>query len=104
MVSKKRPDYVQNGAGLSSEKADENHVVIPLESKVTATVTVEDEVSPSRLKKAIGKRVEVLAFGISYVGKLTKLDAKNGLIRIEDKDDYVVLEIERVEDFKVLRR
>lgn len=65
---------------------------------------MEDEVSPTRLKAALGKRVEVLAFGVAYAGKLKKVDTKNGLIRIEDKDDYVVLEIERIEDFHVLRR
>lgn len=63
-----------------------------------------DEVSPSRLKAVVGKKVEVLAFGVSYVGKLAKVDAKNGLIRIEDEDDYVVLEIERIENFRVVAR
>jgi len=63
-----------------------------------------DEISPSRLKAAVTKRVEVLAFGISYVGTLKVVDAKNGLIRIVDKDDYVVLEIERIETFRILSR
>jgi len=61
-----------------------------------------DEVSPSQLKAALGKRVEVLAFGMVYAGTLKKVDTKNGLIRVEDKDDYVVLEIERVESFRVV--
>ncbi len=65
---------------------------------------MEDEVSLSKLKVAVGKRVEVLAFGMSYVGTLKNIDHKNGLIRVEDKEDYVVLEIERIENFRVLRR
>lgn len=65
---------------------------------------MEDEVSLPKLKSAVGKRVEVLAFGMSYVGILKRMDAKNGLIRVEDKKDYVVLEIERIENFRVLRR
>lgn len=62
-----------------------------------------DEVTPEQLRAAKGKKVEVLAFGIAYVGVLEKIDHKEGTIRIEDKEDYVVLEIERIEDFKVLR-
>jgi hypothetical protein len=63
-----------------------------------------EEVTPSRLRAVLGKRVEVLAFGISYVGILAKVDAKNGVIRIEDKKDYVILELERIENFQVLAR
>lgn len=65
---------------------------------------MEDVVSLPKLKSAVGKRVEVLAFGMAYVGILKKVDTKNGLIRVEDKEDYVVLEIERIENFRVLRR
>ena len=65
---------------------------------------MEDEVSLPKLKSAVGKRVEVMAFAMSYVGTLKKVDPKNGLIRVEDKNDYVVLEIERIENFRVLRR
>ena len=63
-----------------------------------------EEVNPSDLKKNLGKKVEVLAFGIAYVGILKKVDPRAGTIRIEDKEDYVVLEIERIESFKVLGR
>lgn len=68
------------------------------------TKKMETEVSSKSLKAAMGRKVEVLAFGVSYVGQLKKVDIKNGTVRIEDKDDYVVLEIERIEDFRLLRR
>ncbi len=64
---------------------------------------IEDEVTPQRLRAALRKKVEVLAFGVAYVGWLKKVDFDEGIIRIEDKKDYVVLEIERIESFKVLR-
>ena len=65
---------------------------------------VNEEVSVAKLKKAIGKKVEIVAFGITYEGTLKNIDVKNGVMRIEDKEDYVVLEIERVELFRLLRR
>lgn len=65
---------------------------------------MHDEVSASQLKQAVGKKVEVLAFGITYVGILKKVDDHGGTIRIEDKGDYAVLEIERIEAFKIIGR
>ena len=61
------------------------------------------EITPAKLKKSLGKKVEVIAFGISYVGRLKKLDFKAGFLRVEDGKDYVVLEIERIESFRLLR-
>ena len=65
---------------------------------------MSEEISSTFLKKAIGKKVEVLAFGIIYVGILKKVDRHSGLIRVEDKKDYVVLEIERIQSFKIFPR
>lgn len=65
---------------------------------------MEEELSLEKLKASLGKKVEVLAFGISYVGQLKAVDLHSGTIRIEDKEDYVVLEIERIESFRLLRR
>ncbi len=62
---------------------------------------MESETDLREIKKALGKKVEVLAFGIFYVGTLTKIDSKVGTIRVEDKEDYVVLEIERIESFRI---
>lgn len=64
---------------------------------------MQDEVTASKLKIARGKKVEVLAFGVSYVGKLTKVDSKSGLVRVEDGEDYVLLEIERIDRFRIVR-
>ena len=59
-------------------------------------------VSFKKIKEALGKKVEVLAFGVSYVGTLKKINSKVGTIRLEDKNDYVILEMERIESFKIL--
>ncbi len=64
---------------------------------------MKDEVSPAKIKAALGKKVEALAFNLSYVGLLKKVDLKEGIVRIEDKKDYVILEIERITSFRVLR-
>lgn len=76
----------------------------PRLSPLSAGRTVQDEVTAAKLKKAVGKKVEVHAFGVSYVGTLKKVDARSGEIRVEDGEDYVVLEIERVDHFRLLRR
>ena len=63
---------------------------------------MEGEITPEGLKAAVGKKVEVLAFGMAYAGILKRVDLEPGTIQINDKRDYVVLEIERIESFKVL--
>jgi hypothetical protein len=64
---------------------------------------VQDEVTAAKLKKAIGEKVEIHAFGISYVGILKKMNARTGEVWIEDREDYVILEIERIDHFRILR-
>lgn len=59
-----------------------------------------NEAQPEKLSALLGKRIEVFAFGISYTGLLKSVDAQAGIIRIEDGNDYVVLEIERIEGFR----
>lgn len=66
--------------------------------------SVTDSDLSEELEKALGKKVEVLAFGVAYVGKIKKVDLELGTIVIEDKNDSAVLEIERIEDFKILNR
>ncbi|GEM_PF-1418900 len=61
------------------------------------------EISNKQLKAALGKKVDVLAFGISYVGILKKVSIDKGVIQIQDGKDFVVLEVERIESFKTLR-
>ena len=68
------------------------------------TTPKNTEISIKQLKAALGKKVDVLAFGISYVGTLKKVDLDSGVICITEGDDYVILEVERIESFKTLRR
>ena len=60
------------------------------------------EVDLQKIQEALGKRVEILAFGIAYTGFLKKMDIETGTVQIRDKGDYAVLEIERIESFQVL--
>lgn len=52
--------------------------------------------------EAKGKRVEVFAFGITYVGTLKSIDAENGFISVSDGEDTAILELERIENFNVI--
>ncbi len=54
------------------------------------------------LLAAKGKKVEILAFGITYIGKLTSVDPENGIVTVSDNEDAVTLELERVEYFNVV--
>ncbi|MBI2092068.1 MAG: hypothetical protein HYY43_02380 [Deltaproteobacteria bacterium] len=54
------------------------------------------------LLAAKGKRVEVFAFGITYIGKLTSVDTENGFISVTDGEDTAMLELERIEQFSLL--
>ncbi|MFH1829868.1 MAG: hypothetical protein ABH871_03725 [Pseudomonadota bacterium] len=49
-----------------------------------------------------GKRVEIIAFGIVYTGKLESVDPDNGTLTIVDDEDKAMLEIERVESLSIL--
>lgn len=51
------------------------------------------------LMAAVGKKVEVFAFGITYIGELKSVDPDNGFIIISDGIDTVQLELERIESF-----
>lgn len=57
--------------------------------------------SITRLQDLEGRWVEIIAFGISYLGNLRDVDYDKGTLRLEDGDDFVVLEIERVESFSL---
>ena len=49
-----------------------------------------------------GKRVEIIAFGIVYTGKLEKVDADDGNITIIEGENSATIEIERIESLSVL--
>ncbi len=57
--------------------------------------------SITRLKDLEGRRVEIIAFGISYLGILKNVDYDKGTLRLEDGEDFAILEIERVESFSL---
>lgn len=54
------------------------------------------------LLEAKGKRVEVFAFGITYIGNLTSVDVENGFVSVTDGEDTAMLELERVEHFNIV--
>lgn len=54
------------------------------------------------LVKAKGKLVEIIAFGISYVGTLKELDVDDGYAIISDGDDEAMLELERIESVTII--
>ncbi len=60
--------------------------------------------SITRLKDFVGKRVEIIAFGISYMGILEEVDYDQGTLKIVDGEDFAILEIERVESFSILEK
>ncbi len=60
------------------------------------------EVTLRLLRSALARRVEVVAFGLAYRGRLKKVSHQLGTIEIVDKKDRAVLEIERIESFKIL--
>jgi ferredoxin-fold anticodon binding domain-containing protein len=64
-------------------------------------MSMDEDALIEGLIEAKGKKVEVLAFGIVYIGTLDDIDADNGIIQISDEQDKVKLEIERIESFSV---
>ncbi len=54
------------------------------------------------LMGAKGKRVEVFAFGMAYVGSLSSVDIDHGFITVTDGEDTAMLELERIEYFNVM--
>ena len=59
----------------------------------------QEDPSITQLKNLIGKKVEIIAFDISYIGILEEIDFERGTLKIVDQDDFAILEIERVESF-----
>lgn len=55
--------------------------------------------SISYLQNFVGKKVEIIAFGISYLGIIEEVDYDAGTIKLVDDDEFAILEIERVESF-----
>ncbi len=58
---------------------------------------MEEDVSLQKLKQLKGKKIEIIAFNISYQGVLESFDLEGGTLKLVEGDDYVILEIERIE-------
>jgi len=58
--------------------------------------------SITRIQDHIGKRVEIIAFNISYRGTLSEVNLDTGTLKIVDGEDFAILEIERIEAFSLL--
>lgn len=61
-----------------------------------------EDYSITRLQDLIGKKVEIIAFNISYMGILEDINFETGTLKIVDGEDFAILELERVESFSVL--
>ncbi len=70
--------------------------------KFNLKFSIDEDALIRELLNSEGKRVEIIAFGIVYTGKLIKVDPDNGALTIVDGDDTAILEIERVESLSVL--
>jgi hypothetical protein len=68
----------------------------------TKPYSVDEDPLVKNLLESVGKEVEVIAFGISYVGRLEKVDIENGYIVISDDEDTAVIEIERMTSMRTL--
>ncbi|OGQ46556.1 MAG: hypothetical protein A3I05_02875 [Deltaproteobacteria bacterium RIFCSPLOWO2_02_FULL_44_10] len=54
------------------------------------------------LIEALGRKVEILAFGVSYIGKLESVDIDNGLAVIVDDEDRAMIELERITSLSLI--
>ena len=64
--------------------------------------SIDEDALIRALIDSTGKRVEIIAFGIVYTGKLEKVDADDGNITIVEGDNSATIEIERIESLSVL--
>ena len=71
--------------------------------KVEMDAVIAEDALIQGLLSAMGKRVEVIAFGICYAGKLQDIDVDNGTVVIVEGEDRAMLEIERIKSFSLLK-
>jgi hypothetical protein len=60
------------------------------------------EVETEEIRAAVGKQVEVMAFGVPYVGLLEQYDEAQSRLKIRDGTDIAIVEQERIESFRIL--
>lgn len=57
------------------------------------------EKSITKIENYIGKKIQVVAFGTSYLGTLQKADYEEGIIVMTDGKNTVTIDLERIESF-----
>lgn len=57
------------------------------------------EQSLTKLDDYIGHKVQVVAYGASYIGTLQKVDYEQGFLIVTDGKDTVTLDLDFVESF-----
>jgi len=60
------------------------------------------EKSITKIEDYVGKKVQVIAYGASYVGRLLKVHIDDGYLIISDDNDRVTIELSRVESFTLV--
>lgn len=61
-----------------------------------------EEIDHKEIKKAVGKKVEIIAYGIPYIGTLERFDKKNSRLVVRDNSDVAMLDLDRIESFKLV--
>ena len=59
------------------------------------------ETSITKLDYLLGKKVEIIAFGISYMGILEDVDYERGTLKISDQNESATIDLERIESFGI---
>ncbi|MBI2336406.1 MAG: hypothetical protein HYU97_06555 [Deltaproteobacteria bacterium] len=60
------------------------------------------ETSITKLDYLLGKKVEIIAFGISYMGVLEDVDYERGTLKIADQNESATIDLERIESFGIV--
>ncbi len=60
------------------------------------------EKSISGIASLVGSKVQIIAYGISYVGLLQSIDHERGVLELCDGKDTVTLELERIEKYSLV--
>lgn len=59
------------------------------------------DIDPEELRRAVGHRVRVTAFGIPYVGTLIRYDEELARLEIQEGDNVAIVERERIDQFAI---
>ncbi|OGQ08995.1 MAG: hypothetical protein A3G32_09125 [Deltaproteobacteria bacterium RIFCSPLOWO2_12_FULL_40_28] len=60
------------------------------------------EQSLNNLDEYLGKEVQIVAYGASYIGSILNIDHEKGFVQISDGKDTVKLDLDFVTSFTVL--